>query len=251
MEKNRHFTLVVIGDNPEELIKPFDRNLEVEPYTLYEFKRAKEYHDSYVASYQALYDLTPDEDRKKEVIKETLDHLKAIDDSDFYLELTEGEELDPETGDLIATENPNGKYDYARLGKDLCVPLIDKEGNEVFTALKKDVDWEKVHMEPEKVKVYQRTWEMVVEGSEPKDENEKIVYEHMKNRTVYFDFWKTKENYVKGSCAFWGYAVVDQNGWVELEDDMSQVEWISNFYDHYIKDLPEDTRISIYECFRK
>ena len=43
MESNRHFTLVVIGDNPEELVKPYDNNIKVEPYKVYEFAKAKEY----------------------------------------------------------------------------------------------------------------------------------------------------------------------------------------------------------------
>lgn len=249
MEKNRHFTLVVIGDNPEKIVGPYDNGLKVEPYALYEFKRAKEYLDNYKKYYQEMYNITPDDDEKKEMLKETLDHLNEIDETDFYLELTDGKALDEETGNLISTDNPNGKYDQARLGKDLSLPLITKDGKEVFTALKKDVDWEKVHMGNHEV--YERAWEMVMEDSEPKTDDEKVIYENMKNRKTYFSFFGDKDTYVKSSCAFWGYAVVDQNGWEELEDNMSQTEWISNFYDRFIKPLPESTKISIYECFRK
>ena len=252
MVNSRHFILVVIGDNPNELIKKYDKNLKMEPYILYEFKRAHEYHEQYTQNYQTVYDNTPDDNPQKEVLKETLNHLKEIDDTEFYIELTDGRELDEKTGDLIVTDNPGGRYDTAILGTEETVwPLVTKDGKEVFTALKGDVDWDVIHLNKEKVKVYERTWEMVMEGSEPQDENEKTVFENMKNRKTYFKFWGTKEDYVKSQCSFWGFAVVDQNGWRELEDDIPQVIWINNFYNNYIKELPDNTRITIYDCYRK
>ena len=250
MESNRHFTLVVIGENPEELVRPYDSNTKVEPYKVYEFAKAKDYHDQYINFYESLLKSRKITESERESINNAIGYYKSMDDIDFYLELTDGQDLDPETGDLMSDKNPNGRYDTCRLGKNLSMPLINKNGEEVFSARKKDVDWNKIHLANKEV--YERTWEMVMEGSTPKTDDEKVIYENMKNRTAYFEFFETKEKYVINSTAFWGYAVLDQkNGWRELEDNMSQVEWVSNFYDKFIKKLPEKTLISIYECFRK
>jgi hypothetical protein len=73
----------------------------------------------------------------------------------------------------------------------------------------------------------------------------------MKNRRAYFDNFKNKETYVSWSTSFWGYAFVDQNGWHDIDSEKGeQIEWVNNFYDKFIKNLPENTRISVYECVR-
>ena len=90
--------------------------------------------------------------------------------------------------------------------------------------------------------------EMVMEGSEPQNDNETQIYENMKARTAYFEKFGSKENYVLVNTAFWGYAFVSENGWIELEDDMDQFEWVKNFYIRFIEPLPDDTLLTIYEC---
>ena len=71
----------------------------------------------------------------------------------------------------------------------------------------------------------------------------------MKNRTMYFSKFKTKENYVIHSTAFWGYAFLsEKTGWKELEEHMNQFDWVSHFYDNFIKPLDENTLLTIFEC---
>jgi hypothetical protein len=71
----------------------------------------------------------------------------------------------------------------------------------------------------------------------------------MKNRIAYFENFKDKETYISWSTSFWGYAFVDQNNWYDMDTEkMGQIEWVNSFYDKYIKKLPENTRITIYEC---
>ena len=36
--KNRFYSLMVVGDNPDEMVKKYDSNLEVEPYIKYHYK---------------------------------------------------------------------------------------------------------------------------------------------------------------------------------------------------------------------
>lgn len=245
--KNNIFTLVVIGENPNEIIKPYSNSINVEPYVLYEFDKAGEYRKKYIDSYEKL--LNGDiSDNEKSILQMQLDYYKSIDDITFYCDLTEGMELDEETGNVLTTRNPKGKYDTCNVGCDYSNLLIKKDGTKTFSAKKSDIDWSKMHLYDQGPFI--SAWETVVEGRQPKDDEEKKIYENMKSYGKYLSFFKDKETYVKVSTSFWGFAVVDENKWSELEDYIDQNVWISNFYDIFIKNLSEDTTISIYECVR-
>ena len=83
----------------------------------------------------------------------------------------------------------------------------------------------------------------------PNDEHEKVLFENMKNMTSYFKKFETKDNYIVSNTAFWGYAFLsDMNGWLDAENEEDQFAWMSNYYDVFIKNLPEDTLLTIYEC---
>jgi hypothetical protein len=99
--------------------------------------------------------------------------------------------------------------------------------------------------------VYEFAWDSVMEGKEPTTDNEKIIYENMKNRVAYFSAFKDKETYVLSNISFWTYAYLDENGWVECDEETSQFEWVKNFYDKYINKLDDKKLITIYECTRE
>ena len=120
------------------------------------------------------------------------------------------------------------------------------DGREVFQARKKDVDWAKMHLNGKKV--YENAWDMVMGKKQPKTDEEKIIYENMRNRVEYFRLFETKDNYVMQSTAFWAYAFVDENKWTELDETTSQFEWVKNFYDRFIKPLDDNTLLTIFEC---
>ena len=83
---------------------------------------------------------------QKEMINEELSYMKDIDHIDYYLSFCErmGYEIDKETGNAICNRTINGFYDYCRIGKDLSLPLITNNGEEVFSAIKKDIDFSKI-----------------------------------------------------------------------------------------------------------
>jgi hypothetical protein len=248
MEQNRHFTAVVIGENPSELIKKYDKSLKVEPYIAFKLSDAKKYKEQYISNMKECINKLSDEKLKTALIYD-LEVVQEMEDVDYYLRLTDGYELDEETGNVILTENPNGKYDWCRPGKQLCMPMLDKNGDEIFKGRKKDIDWSKIHLH--NTYTYEVVWDLVMGNKEPEGEMEKTLYNNMKNRKEYFSFFGDRENYVISNTAFWGYAYLDENGWIELEDNMSQLEWVKNFYDRFIAKLPDNTLISLYECFRK
>ena len=241
----QHFVCIVAGDNPTEIMFPYDKSIKEEPYVKYYYKDAKKIKEKYEEIYEGL--LNNSDIINKSTIQDVIDDLKDMSIDEFFEDLTEGLKIDEKTGDAISTENKNGKYTYYELGKWFSIPFLTKDGREVFQAKKSDIDWEKLHLNGGEI--YRRAWEMVMENSEPCNEYETTIYENMKDKTAYFEKFETKENYVISNTAFWGYAFVsDKTGWIDASDAESQFTWMLCFYDMFISKLNDDTLLTIYEC---
>ena len=242
----QHFVCIVAGDNPDELMKPYDRREEEEPYVRYRYKDAAKIKEKYVELYEGI--LNSDEETiDKEELEDIVNDLKEMSIEEFYEELTEGLTIDDETGDAISTENRQGMFSYYELGKWLSVPFLLKGGREVFQAKKSDINWDKIHLGGGDI--YRKTWEMVMEGVEPSTDYEKTIYDNMKDKETYFKKFETKENYVVSNTAFWGYAFLsEKTGWVDASDTNDQFVWMAEYYNMFIKNLPDDTLLTIYEC---
>lgn len=247
MAAQTHFTLIVIGENPDEIVSKYDKNNETEPHILYYKDKSKKYRENALNIYKFMLTDSTLSDSKKHYLEEIVESISDMTNEEYFEFLAIDKTYD-EDGNIITTENPDGKYDVCHIGKNLSLPLINKTGQEVFSELKGNVDWDKVHLTDPKA--YEVAWDTVVEGKKPQNDDEKTIYNNMKNRTQYFMTYGDRETYIKANTAFWGYAVVDQNGWKELEDGIDQFEWVINFFDRFIKNLPDDTRISVYECAR-
>lgn len=242
----QHFVCIVAGDNPDELMKPYDRREEEEPYVRYHYKDAAKIKEKYVELYEGI--LNSDEETiDKDELEDIVNDLKEMSVEEFYEELTEGLTIDDETGDAISTENRQGMFSYYELGKWLSVPFLLKGGREVFQAKKSDINWDKIHLGGGDI--YRKAWEMVMEGVEPSNDYEKTIYDNMKDKETYFKKFETKENYVVSNTAFWGYAFLsEKTGWVDASDTNDQFVWMAEYYNMFIKNLPEDTLLTIYEC---
>ena len=242
----QHFVCIVAGDNPDELMKPYDRREEEEPYVRYRYKDAAKIKEKYIELYEGI--LNSDEETiDKEELEDIVNDLKEMSVEEFYEELTEGLTIDDKTGDAISTENRQGMFSYYEIGKWLSVPFLLKGGREVFQAKKSDINWDKIHLGGGDV--YRRAWEMVMEDSAPTTEYEKQIFDNMKDKTTYFQKFETKENYVISNTAFWGYAFLsEKTGWVDASDTNDQFVWMAEYYNMFIKNLPDDTLLTIYEC---
>lgn len=242
----QHFVCIVAGDNPDELMKPYDRREEEEPYVRYRYKDAAKIKEKYVELYEGILN-SGEETIDKEELEDIVNDLKEMSVEEFYEELTEGLTIDDETGDAISTENRQGMFSYYELGKWLSVPFLLKGGREVFQAKKSDINWDKIHLGGGDI--YRKTWEMVMEGIEPSTDYEKTIYDNMKDKETYFKKFETKENYVVSNTAFWGYAFLsEKTGWVDASDTNDQFVWMSEYYNMFIKNLSDDTLLTIYEC---
>ena len=242
----QHFVCIVAGDNPDELMKPYDRREKEEPYVRYHYKDAAKIKEKYIELYEGI--LNSDEETiDKEELEDIVNDLKEMSIEEFYEELTEGLTIDDKTGDAISTENRQGMFSYYEIGKWLSVPFLLKEGREVFQAKKSEINWDKIHLGGGDI--YRRAWEMVMEGSTPTTEYEKQIFDNMKDKTAYFQKFENKENYIISNTAFWGYAFLsEKTGWVDASDTNDQFVWMAEYYNMFIKNLPDDTLLTIYEC---
>jgi len=249
IDQYNHFVALVAGDNPEVLMSPYDKNMRTEPRVVYRYADAAKLRDHYLKVYRAITssDTVP-EGPFKEDARDKLAVIESQTPEEFYLDLTEDYERDKETGDALTTENPDGKWSSYRLGKLFSIPFVLNDGTETFQARKGDINWELMHLHGGEI--YGRAWEMVMEGSEPANDHERQIFENMRARTAYFEKFGTKENYILVNTAFWAYAFVTKDGWLELEEDMDQFQWVGRFYETFIDPLPDDTLLTIYECVK-
>lgn len=243
----QHFVCIVASDNPEAIIKEYDKNLKKDPYVKYFYKDAKKLHQNYITVYENILKTSTDDTFDKEELQFIIDDLKSMTDDEFFEDLTIELDIDEKTGDAYTTENANGKFSSYRIGKLFSIPFLTKDGREVFQCKKSDIDWDKIHLSGGEI--YKRAWEMVMEKSEPENDYEQKIFENMQDKTTYFQKFESKENYIVSNTAFWGYAFLsEERGWMDASDVESQFVWMSNFYDLFIKHLSDDTLLTIYEC---
>lgn len=257
MQQNRHFKVIVAGENPEELMLKYDAQTKVAPYVVFEFKKAEEYKKKYLETLRTILTQAKDEFSNKEQIdylEEEIGDIESESAEDYYLDLTDGMVLDEETGNAMSTDNPNEKFTFHKVGGSFSLPFILKGGEtegaeqEVYSARKKDIDWEKVHLANQRP--YEVAWDTTHGLAEPQNEDEQKIYDNMKNLKAYFLNFENREHYIASMTAFWGLAFVDKDGWHELGAGDKQFDWVIGFYDRFIKPLPEDTLLTIYECTR-
>ena len=250
MSGSKVFTVMVVGNNPTELMEKYDINREVEPYVIYKYKDADKMRNNSIKILEGII-----KDPKKfnlkgnniETIKNNLDTIKKMTKFEYYQNLVNGYFINDD-GDAISTNNPNGKWLSYNLGKSFSLPLKLYNGDEVFEALNKDIDWDSMHMQ--NTSVYDAVWEMVVEGREPKNEHEKLLYNNMSVHKNYFQKFKNKDEYVIHNCAYWNYGYLDESGWHDMDDAKSEFDWISNYFNNFIPNLKENDKVSIFECYR-
>ena len=246
--KSKFFSVMIVGENPESILEDYRIDKKVEPYIKYRFLEAEKYRNVAIKVSEGLINdanITMISPSIKLALQENLKSLKLMSTFEYYRKLTEGMYYDND-GNALSDKNPNGKWKTAHIGRNFSLPLILKDGSNTYSVNRSDqVDWSKMHLTNQGI--YEAAWEMVMEDRKPANEEEKKIYESMKDKQAYFSNFSTKENYVNYSTAYWNYAYVDENGWDDMSSHNEQ-EWINSFYDKFIMKLNGDESISIYEC---
>jgi len=184
-------------------------------------------------------------------------------------------------GEVYSTYNPRSRWDWYEIGgrwrdtfpiKDGCVGIKNRrleqfagslyrksESGYADSAMKGDIDWAKIHQSKKAYDKAIRFWEMKVNGDKPTTKQEKTELNwDMHKDEYYLDRYKTKENYARCQSNFAMWAVVKRGKWYEKgsmgmfgcadETHDEAVDWELNFYDHFIKDLPDDTVLTVVDC---
>jgi hypothetical protein len=218
-------------------------------------------------------------------LKEDFPKKLVMTDEEIYQYATkwyEPEEIGP-NGEVYSTHNPDSKWDWYEVGGRFAGQITVKDGVEIEnpnfswgwrdedketiiasghktdTAYVKDIDFTKMHRTEEDYKSALRYWELIVEGVKPKNKKEEeMVKFNWYKPEFYLERYKDKETYAKCSSSFSMWAVVKDGVWYEKgnmgwwamssETNDEAVDWEMNFFDRFIKDLPEDTLLTVVDC---
>lgn len=258
MSKNIFKSLLVIGDNHEELAKKYSLETKVEPYVYIKRDDASELMKAERGFLGKLIttSLYPFSSMQREAFKNDYLKLKKMNEFDFFLMKTQGCMYDEKTGDALTDRNPKAHYsgekcyqeEFLVTGEEApCSnPFILKDGTRSYSAKKGDIDWNRMHMYNSET--YNAVWELVVDDREPSNEVEEQLKKSMINRKQYFRNFENKEDYVIRSCAFWTHGVVMDKGYYEATYKLSDGEWAKRYYNKFIESLSNDTLLTIYEA---
>lgn len=248
-------TLLVIGENHLDIARKYSLDTKVEPYIRYRFDDAEKLHIKYLKTLEGLIKKTQGTSQLlADKYKELYDEYREMDDFEYYQQLTYGCKYD-DNGDAWSEENPNAHYQYEqcydkRIRQDqrneanFSIPLILKDGKKAYSALMGEIDWEKNHMY--NTEIYQSAWDICVNGKKPVTEEEKLIKQNFSRRNEYFSNFKSADEYIRHNCSFWCYGVATQEKYV-CADSQAPIEWTANFYDRFVRNLPDSERLSIYE----
>lgn len=248
----RHFVCIVAGENPDKLMEEYNRNKEIEPKIIYKYSDIARIKEAYIKEYEKLLKKDTLEKGYVNIITDIIEDLKSMSEEEYYEELLNSYPdyyPDEETGNIMVKKNIDGKFSHYNIGKSLSMPFITNDGEEIFQTNKGNINWDAIHLSNSNI--YELVWEMVMEGKSPTNEEESVLYNNMKDNVEYFKKFENKENYIISNTAFWGYAFLsEKTGWIEINDNDDQFMWMRNFYDVFIKNLSDNTILTIYECIK-
>lgn len=249
-------TILVIGDNPDEIIKKYDANNITGKHLFLKRSNAAEHKKNRLLLMKGSLNNFNLNDLQKEMLHNEIEDIEDMSEIEYFMSVTEGCTYDENTGDAYKEFNPNAFYKSVRSPQKIfeekgeesgfCNPFKLKEDYISYSAEKGEIDWSKNHLYNKHV--YEIAWDLIVNGKKPRTEAEKTIQENMKNRRGYFNNFKDKDDYVSYSTSFWTYGVATKDKYEDIDElGLNGNDWIKNFYDKYIKNLSDDTLLTLYE----
>jgi hypothetical protein len=232
-----HFAVLVIGENPEAQLAPFDENIVMDRYVKLTREQAIAKERANIESYRentySVYLADPEAYAEKWPHVEHLEYLKnefpkrlSWSDEEVYQEAIkyeDSENIGPE-GEVYSTYNPNSKWDYFRLGGRYCARLKIKEGVD-YLPIKLSYEWK--YATPEQIAETQ---------GRKADTARKGDIENIDELSA-FAVLKDGEWYERGKMGWWGI----------VHDEKDEDEWKKQFAT-MLESLPDDTLISYFDC---
>ena len=277
-----HYTVLVIGEDVERQLAPFDENIEMPEYKndIVSEDEKKSFTETYTNFEEGKDYGAKSEEEAKQNSKLSFEELYKKYGKDWN-----GSRWRKETNRVWAnysTYNPDSKWDWFEIGGRWAGSLklkknVDKSKYDevnfsygwseeekekvikarfIDSALKKDIDFSH---DKKAYKKALRFWELKVEKQEPKTKEDKeIIKWDLYKPSYYKKRYKTKENYAKLESEFSTHAILKDGEWVEA----GQMGWFGcssatprqegkfaeGFYDKFIKDLPPETKLTIVDC---
>lgn len=199
-------------------------------------------------------------------------------DFDYFMKDWAGyDERDAQMGRYGYWENPNAKWDWYQIGGRFAGLLKLKEGaasgikgerswtneetvipkNQVDSAKVKDIDFS---MDEKEYKENVRFWELVVEGSAPKNsDEEELIKQVFYKPEFYTKRYQNKEHFAKEASTFGTYAVITPDGiwhakgemgWFGMssETDEEATDWGQSFKETFIDNADPEWRLTVVDC---
>lgn len=249
MAGSKFFSVMVIGDKPDELMAKYDASLKVKPYIKYRYLEAEKMQKNAIKVLKEVVENSKKFGFNKfqsDYFKDKLKNISSLSTFEYYRTITDGLYYD-ENGNALSEENPNSKWTQYNIGKNFSYPLKLKGGGETYQAFTKDIDWDEMHMSYESVRLFETLWELVVNDDDPSTEQEEQIKKEWSGRKAYFDKFKDKDQFVAHNCAYWNYAYLDKDGWHDVDDEGNELQWVSTFFERFVEKLNDDDKVTIFE----
>jgi hypothetical protein len=248
----KFFTVMVVGDNPDELMKKYDNSLKVKPYIKYKYLDAEKLRNNAIKMMKELvenYEKYSISKFQCDYFKERLKAINGMSTFEYYSTITHGLYYDAE-GNALSEENPDGKWDKYNIGKNYSYPFTLKSSETTYQTTAGEVDWNLMHMNPKSVNLFEIIWALVVDDNEPSTDEEAKLKEMWEKRKNYLSNFSNVDEFVAHNCAFWTYAYLDKDGWVDIDEAKNETEWITNYFDRFVEPLNDNDKVTILEFCR-
>lgn len=228
-----HFAVAVIhrdDQSVEELLAPYDENLEVEPYIEY---------------------------TRDEAIAYAREHYldKNASDEECYEYMADDYKVDT-NGNLLSTYNPKSKWDWWEPGGRFSGTLKNKDGNRIDEGRIKDLVFD---LDKSEYRYRLRYWDVVVNDSPLKPGETEDYFFNMFKKEYYIHRYGNAETYARIMASFSTYAVVTPDGewhapgdmgWFGMSDESDEawVYWVDNYHDRFIEKSDPDWIMTIVDC---
>ena len=229
-----HFPVAVFtkpGQTVEELLAPYNENLEVEPYIKYTRQQAI------------------DEARK---LWPTATKNMSDDECWQYLADDYDDDMIGEDGSIYSTYNPKSKWDWWEEGGRWS-GMLTSHCVEVNSCQVKEGDFSMDH------ELYERSlrfWDVVVDH-QPEAEGEKFfpIYKE----SYYREYYGDRETYARRQASFVTYAVVTPDGewhapgkmgWFGCSSESAEQfrDWHDHYQERFIDSAEPDWTITLVDC---
>lgn len=263
-----HFAVLVIGENIENQLQPYHEfectgiddeyiiDQDITQETKEEYEDKKDEYNTFEEYLEDWYGIDPEEEKYSRIEKDNNGNIiKVIKRTNPNYKWDWWEIGGRYSGLLQLKKGAKGYLAERHFGVSIEYHKALKEENKTDQALKGYIDFSPDKKEIERLK---RFWEVFIEGDEPKNEIEEKYKFQIYNKKFYIDRYKTKEYYIKTSSEFSTYAVVKDSvwyakgemGWFACSSETHEEsrDWDDNFYDIWIKDLPDNTLLTVVDC---